>query len=68
MFFQGLLQKDPGERLKWNEILEHPFVKGHILISDTNLSMPLTGTMTASTIQAKEQQRKEHTKSNSHSK
>lgn len=48
--------------MKWHEILDHPFVSGHILISEDNPAMPLTGTMTASTIQAKEQQRKEHTK------
>ncbi|KAF9418307.1 hypothetical protein HW555_004840 [Spodoptera exigua] len=31
-FLQGLLHKDPMKRMTWPEILEHPFVFGHITI------------------------------------
>ncbi|KAI4461075.1 protein kinase related [Holotrichia oblita] len=68
-FLKGLLQKNPSERLSWPEILNHPFVEGHILICDDAPSMALTRPMSANTLQAKEQQRKEHVmqKNNSHS-
>ena len=58
--FQGLLQKDPTKRLTWPEILNHPFVNGHILICEDSTSMPLTRPLSANTLQVKEQQRKEH--------
>lgn len=29
---KGLLNKDPTQRLSWPHLLEHPFVKGSILI------------------------------------
>lgn len=46
--------------MTWPEILDHPFVKGHILIADNNTpSMPLTRPMSANTLQVKEQQRME---------
>lgn len=57
-----MLQKNPAKRLSWPEILNHPFVKDHILISNDDLSMPLTRPLSAKTMQAKEQQKKEHTK------
>lgn len=60
-FLQGLLQKNPAKRMSWPQILEHPFVKGHILITSNNTpSMPLTRPMSANTLQVKEQQRKDH--------
>lgn len=31
-FLQGLLEKDPLKRLTWPHLLEHPFIKGSILI------------------------------------
>lgn len=31
-FLQGLLEKDPSNRLTWAAILQHPFVRGHIYI------------------------------------
>lgn len=70
LLVQGLLQKNPSERLSWPEILNHPFVEGHILIcDDAPPSMALTRPMSANTLQAKEQQRKEHVmqKNSSHS-
>ncbi|XP_076251775.1 STKc_STK36 domain-containing protein fused isoform X2 [Rhynchophorus ferrugineus] len=58
-FLKGLLQKNPSRRLTWEQILNHPFVKGHILISKTTGPMPLTVALTASTQEAKERQRKD---------
>ncbi|CAG9768721.1 unnamed protein product [Ceutorhynchus assimilis] len=58
-FLKGLLQKNPSKRLTWNQILNHSFVKGHILISKSTVPMPLTSSLTASTKQVKEQQRKD---------
>lgn len=47
--------------MSWPEILDHPFVKGHVLITSNNTpSMPLTRPMSANTLQVKEQQRKDH--------
>ncbi|XP_030762693.1 serine/threonine-protein kinase fused-like isoform X2 [Sitophilus oryzae] len=58
-FLKGLLQKNPAKRLAWEQILNHPFVKGHILITKTTGPMPLTAALTASTQEVKEQQRKD---------
>ncbi|XP_050310186.1 serine/threonine-protein kinase fused isoform X2 [Anthonomus grandis grandis] len=58
-FLKGLLQKNPSKRLTWNQILNHSFVKGHILISKTTGPMPLTISLSASAQEAKEQQRKD---------
>lgn len=33
-FLQGLLVNNPKKRMSWDDILEHSFVKGHILILD----------------------------------
>ncbi|XP_066151858.1 serine/threonine-protein kinase fused isoform X1 [Euwallacea fornicatus] len=57
-FLKGLLQKNPSKRMTWNQILNHPFVKGHILMTKSGTTMPLTSSMTASVQEAKEQQRK----------
>ncbi|XP_022902513.2 serine/threonine-protein kinase fused [Onthophagus taurus] len=56
-FLKGLLQKNPNDRLSWPEILNHPFVEGHILIMEDAPTMPLTRPLSAHTLQAKEQQR-----------
>lgn len=31
-FVQGLLERDPAQRMSWNAILMHEFVKGHVFI------------------------------------
>jgi len=33
-FLQGLLEKDPGMRISWTQLLCHPFVEGRIFIAD----------------------------------
>lgn len=59
LFLKGLLQKNPVKRITWEEILNHPFVKGHIILSDNSNLMPLTKPMTPNTLIVKEQQRKD---------
>ncbi|XP_013182454.1 PREDICTED: serine/threonine-protein kinase fused [Papilio xuthus] len=58
-FLQGLLHKDPGKRMSWPEILEHPFVLGHILIlpEDVQSESPFTKPLTHSQQEAKQMQR-----------
>ncbi|EDX16682.1 GD24858 [Drosophila simulans] len=34
-FLQGLLEKDPGLRISWTQLLCHPFVEGRIFIAET---------------------------------
>lgn len=58
-FLKGLLQKNPSKRITWDEILNHPFVKGHIILSNISSSMALTKPMTPNTLCLKEQQRKD---------
>ncbi|XP_076388520.1 STKc_STK36 domain-containing protein fused isoform X1 [Megachile rotundata] len=45
-FLQGLLQKDPLQRLTWPALLEHPFVKNRIVIvgggGPTSFTTPLS--------------------------
>lgn len=48
--------------MTWDEILNHPFVKGHITLSKNMTSMPLTRPLSANTLQVKEQQRKDSIK------
>ncbi|XP_015118471.1 serine/threonine-protein kinase fused [Diachasma alloeum] len=57
-FLQGLLQKDPSKRLTWPELLDHPFVKGRILILNGEIPMtaPFTTPLSASQALAKQQQ------------
>ncbi|XP_018564380.1 serine/threonine-protein kinase fused [Anoplophora glabripennis] len=62
-FLKGLLQKNPTKRMTWDEILCHPFVKGHVTLSKNTTSMPLTRPLSANTLQLKEQQRKDSIKS-----
>ncbi|CAH2074227.1 unnamed protein product, partial [Iphiclides podalirius] len=58
-FLQGLLHKDPIKRMSWTEILEHPFVVGHILIlpEDVQSESPFTKPLTHSQQEAKQLQR-----------
>ncbi|KYB24762.1 hypothetical protein TcasGA2_TC034941 [Tribolium castaneum] len=58
-FLKGLLQKDPLKRINWEQILNHDFVKGHILICNDSTNMPLTRALSENTLQVQEQQRKE---------
>ncbi|XP_012228129.1 serine/threonine-protein kinase fused isoform X2 [Linepithema humile] len=56
-FLQGLLQKDPSQRLTWPALLEHPFVKDRIIIvGGTAPVAPLTTPLSASQARAKQQQ------------
>ncbi|XP_044264417.1 serine/threonine-protein kinase fused [Tribolium madens] len=59
-FLKGLLQKDPSKRINWEEILNHDFVKGHILICNDSTNMPLTKALSENTLHVQEQQRKDH--------
>ncbi|KAL1488541.1 hypothetical protein ABEB36_015005 [Hypothenemus hampei] len=58
-FLKGLLQKDPSKRMTWTQILNHHFIKGHVNITKSVASMPLTSSPSASMQEVKEQQRKE---------
>lgn len=58
-FLKGLLQKDPKKRFSWTEILNHPWIKGNILILEDDLTMPLTKTLSINTMTLKDIQRKE---------
>ncbi|XP_033610342.1 serine/threonine-protein kinase fused isoform X2 [Cryptotermes secundus] len=54
-FIQGLLQKDPKQRLTWPQLLDHPFVKNGVLIlKEEGALTPLTSPLTASQAMAKE--------------
>ncbi|XP_014480493.1 PREDICTED: serine/threonine-protein kinase fused [Dinoponera quadriceps] len=55
-FLQGLLQKDPTQRLTWPALLDHPFVKDRILIVGGAVSTPFTTPLSASQARAKQQQ------------
>ncbi|CAG9863595.1 unnamed protein product [Phyllotreta striolata] len=61
-FLKGLLQKNPSKRITWNEILVHPFIKGHVNIAKKTPPQSLTRPLSPNTSQAKEQQRKESMK------
>ncbi|XP_049866627.1 serine/threonine-protein kinase fused [Pectinophora gossypiella] len=58
-FLQGLLHKDPIKRMSWPEILQHPFVSGHILIlpEDVQSESPFTKPLTYSQQEAKQLQK-----------
>lgn len=59
---KGLLNKDPTQRLTWPHLLEHPFVKGNILIiGDKTVTTPLTAELTVSQEMAKEMQKQDLT-------
>ncbi|XP_043683688.1 serine/threonine-protein kinase fused isoform X1 [Vespula pensylvanica] len=55
-FLQGLLQKDPSQRLTWPALLEHPFVKDRIIIVGGTVPTPFTTPLSASQARAKQQQ------------
>ncbi|XP_034945866.1 serine/threonine-protein kinase fused [Chelonus insularis] len=55
-FLQGLLQKDPSQRLTWPELLQHSFVKGRILIIDEATPTSFTTPLSASQARAKQRQ------------
>ncbi|XP_012264589.2 serine/threonine-protein kinase fused isoform X2 [Athalia rosae] len=57
-FLQGLLQKDPSQRLTWPDLLEHPFVKDRILTVGGAAPTPFTTPLSASQARAKQQQLK----------
>ncbi|XP_073980076.1 STKc_STK36 domain-containing protein fused [Rhodnius prolixus] len=57
---KGLLNKDPTQRLSWPHLLEHPFVKGSILIiGDKTVTTPLTAELTVSQEKAKAMQKQD---------
>ncbi|NWX98184.1 STK36 kinase, partial [Nothoprocta ornata] len=59
-FLQGLLMKDPRQRLSWPELLSHPFIAGRVtVIDDTEehgISNPFTTKLTPELQALKEQQ------------
>ncbi|XP_052903061.1 serine/threonine-protein kinase fused [Anopheles moucheti] len=56
-FVQGLLERDPSKRISWSRILNHPFVKGHIVTVDENVPQsPFTHPLTASQSREKNNQ------------
>ncbi len=67
-FIMRLLEKDPLRRLKWQEVLAHPFVAGHIAELPPEQSgapscfSPFTDPMSDSQELAKEIQRQEKAK------
>ncbi|NXL88452.1 STK36 kinase, partial [Alectura lathami] len=59
-FLQGLLKKDPRQRLSWPELLSHPFIAGRVtVIDDTEehgISNPFTTKLSPELQALKEQQ------------
>ncbi|NXB18624.1 STK36 kinase, partial [Rhagologus leucostigma] len=59
-FLQGLLMKDPHQRLSWPELLSHPFIAGRVtVIHDTEehgISNPFTSKLSPELQALKEQQ------------
>ncbi|KAK7088085.1 serine/threonine-protein kinase 36-like isoform X2 [Littorina saxatilis] len=60
-FLQGLLNKNPRQRLSWPDLLHHPFIATELKVAeaDTQLESPFTQPLTASMMVLKEQQTKE---------
>ncbi|XP_074643571.1 serine/threonine-protein kinase 36-like [Tubulanus polymorphus] len=60
-FLQGLLTKNPRNRLQWPDLYQHQFVADGVKVSeeDKNLLSPFTTPPTASVVLAKEKQTKE---------
>ncbi|XP_076434866.1 serine/threonine-protein kinase 36-like isoform X2 [Babylonia areolata] len=60
-FLQGLLNKNPRQRLSWPDLLHHPFVASSVKVAeaDSQLESPFTQPLTASMMVLKEQQSKE---------
>ncbi|XP_050068796.1 serine/threonine-protein kinase fused isoform X1 [Anopheles maculipalpis] len=60
-FVQGLLERDPAKRINWDRILNHPFVKGHIVMVEENVSQsPFTHPFTGSRSQEQKHQSPNH--------
>ncbi|XP_062972829.1 serine/threonine-protein kinase 36 [Elgaria multicarinata webbii] len=59
-FLQGLLMKDPRQRLSWPELLYHPFIAGQVTviddISDQGIANPFTSKLPPELQALKEQQ------------
>ncbi|XP_053925762.1 serine/threonine-protein kinase 36 isoform X5 [Cuculus canorus] len=59
-FLQGLLMKDPRQRLSWPELLSHPFIAGRVTVVDDTeehgISNPFTTKLTPELQALKEQQ------------
>ncbi|XP_005049539.1 PREDICTED: serine/threonine-protein kinase 36 isoform X1 [Ficedula albicollis] len=59
-FLQGLLMKDPHQRLSWPELLSHPFIAGRVIVIDDTeehgISNPFTAKLTPELQALKEQQ------------
>nr|KAF6268252.1 serine/threonine kinase 36 [Pipistrellus kuhlii] len=59
-FLQGLLTKDPRQRLSWPDLLHHPFIAGRVTIitepAGTDLGTPLTSRLTPELQVLKDQQ------------
>ncbi|NWZ77591.1 STK36 kinase, partial [Poecile atricapillus] len=59
-FLQGLLMKDPHQRLSWPELLSHPFIAGRVtVIDDTEeygISNPFTTKLSPELLALKEKQ------------
>lgn len=48
-FVQGLLERDTSHRMSWTKIINHPFVKGHIVILKEDIpESPFTNPLTVS--------------------
>ncbi|GLH15192.1 Serine/threonine-protein kinase fused [Gryllus bimaculatus] len=64
-FIQGLLEKNPNERLTWPDLLHHPFVKDGIFLPEgesgfiPGIEPSLTNPLTASQAKAKELQKQD---------
>ncbi|NWH56192.1 STK36 kinase, partial [Geococcyx californianus] len=59
-FLQGLLMKDPRQRLSWPELLSHPFIAGWVTVTDDTeehgISTPFTTKLSPELQALKEQQ------------
>ncbi|NXG03165.1 STK36 kinase, partial [Sakesphorus luctuosus] len=59
-FLQGLLMKDPHQRLSWPELLSHPFIAGQVTVTDDTeqhgISNPFTTKLSPELQALKEQQ------------
>ncbi|KAF6036508.1 STK36 [Bugula neritina] len=60
-FLQGLLIKNPNQRLSWPNLLYHPFIKDSVTVAEEDLKSdsPFIKSMSASMVFRKEQQSKE---------
>ncbi|KAL4223174.1 Serine/threonine-protein kinase 36 [Mactra antiquata] len=60
-FLQGVLTKNPRQRLAWPDLLHHPFITDLVKVreEDINLPSPFTQPLTASMVRMKDEQAKE---------